>query len=360
MFFREFFFLRVSIRTTIVFFVSALNWLTYKINKKTNKIRLLFYLLLVLPLLTKPIIMIEKKSDTGRYVDPTSDFGFKFYFGRPENKSLLILLLNGLFQGEKVIKNLWYTLTEEDGESEDQRRVIFDIRCIGEDGEQFIIEMQKIAQNFFKDRMVFYTSRVISGLLEKGHQGDNYCLPEVYFIGILEFPVGEKYFYDIALRDHESQEVFYEKLGYKLLCLPNFTKRGPELNGAMDQWLYTLKNISVMKKMSKYLDPKVIGPMFDIGEVGKLKADELMEYQASLKRKMDTEAAFAYVRREGEEQGRREGRREGEEKGRREGEEKVVRNLMLSTDMTDDQICDLTGVDLVLIKKVRTELEQER
>src|SRR5690606_38961573 len=120
---------------------------------------------------------------------------------------------------------------------------------------------------------IFYTSRAISSLVEKGKNGDNFYLPEVYFIGVLEFPLGRHYFHDIALQDQKTNELFYEKLGYKLLCLPNFTKTGPELDGPMDQWMYTLKNISQLKKMPKYLDAKVIGRMFDLGEIGKLNAD---------------------------------------------------------------------------------------
>jgi len=41
--------------------------------------------------------MANKKKGLGRYIDPRTDFGMKFYFGREENKQFLIDFLNGLF-----------------------------------------------------------------------------------------------------------------------------------------------------------------------------------------------------------------------------------------------------------------------
>jgi len=41
--------------------------------------------------------MNNAKQQFGKYVDPLSDFGFKFYFGSEENKMLLIGFLNRSF-----------------------------------------------------------------------------------------------------------------------------------------------------------------------------------------------------------------------------------------------------------------------
>lgn len=45
--------------------------------------------------------MSKSKQKLGKYVDILSDFGWKFYFGREENKILLIAFLNSLFEGKK-------------------------------------------------------------------------------------------------------------------------------------------------------------------------------------------------------------------------------------------------------------------
>lgn len=51
----------------------------------------------------------------GRYIDPLTDFGFKKIFGSESNKDLLIAFLNELFIGRKVIKDLVYNPTEQNG-----------------------------------------------------------------------------------------------------------------------------------------------------------------------------------------------------------------------------------------------------
>lgn len=66
--------------------------------------------MMCLPLDTYPIVSIMKKNRNflGKYVDICTDFGMKLYFGPDGGKPNLINFLNGLFEGEKVIKDLEY------------------------------------------------------------------------------------------------------------------------------------------------------------------------------------------------------------------------------------------------------------
>ncbi|MBL1411600.1 PD-(D/E)XK nuclease family transposase, partial [Sphingobacterium sp. C459-1T] len=152
-------------------------------------------------------------------------FGWKHYFGREENKINLINFLNSLLEGEHVIADLHYANVEEDGEHSSERKVVFDLRCIGEGGEHFLVEMQLQNQDFFFDRAVTYTSRTISRLAKKGADGNGYELPPVYFVAVLGFQLDKannaKYYYSAKIVDQFDQEVLYEKLSYKMLVLPN-------------------------------------------------------------------------------------------------------------------------------------------
>lgn len=286
--------------------------------------------------------MSRSKKHLGKYVDPRTDFGWKFYFGREENKILLIEFLNSLFEGEKVISDLAYKPVEQDGDHEETRRVVFDLHCVGNDGEIFIIEMQQLFQEFFKDRTVYYTSRLINKQLARGKKSNNYCLPEVYFIGIMDFSLEDNrgvtdrpYFYDVALCDKLTNEIFYDKLGYKMISLPMFNKKPEELNTLMDQWLYLLKHLSTMDKFPSFLDKRIFELIFAIGEVGKLKEEDLMSYEASLKHKRDTESVLNTARRsgraEGLAQGLAQGLEQGLEQGLAKGIEKGERKKALET-----------------------------
>lgn len=77
----------------------------------------------------------------GRFIDPLSDFGFKHLFGNEPNKDILIDFLNQLFEGQKEIEDLTYNSNEHAGDSEEFKKIFFDLLCTGKNGEQFIIEM---------------------------------------------------------------------------------------------------------------------------------------------------------------------------------------------------------------------------
>ena len=102
--------------------------------------------------------MLENHMIQDRYLNPFTDFGFKKLFGTEANKDLLIDFLNSLFQGEEVIKTLEFKKQEQLGESEIDRKAIFDLYCENEKGEKFIIELQKAKQKFFKERTLFYAT----------------------------------------------------------------------------------------------------------------------------------------------------------------------------------------------------------
>ena len=127
---------------------------------------------------------LPPKPKIGTFIDPLSDYGFKFLFGREPCKDLLVDFLNEIFKGRKVIADLTYNKNERSGPGVKSRKMIFDLTCTGKDGEQFIIEVQRIRQDNFKDRAIFYSSRLIH---DQPPQGDNwdYSLKEVYFIGIM-------------------------------------------------------------------------------------------------------------------------------------------------------------------------------
>lgn len=85
-----------------------------------------------------------------KYINPFTDFGFKKLFGTELNKDLLIDFLNEVvLPKERRIKDLTYRKNEHIGNTELDRKAIFDLYCIGTDGERFIVEMQKAKQNYF-------------------------------------------------------------------------------------------------------------------------------------------------------------------------------------------------------------------
>ena len=90
-----------------------------------------------------------------KYINLLTDFGFKRVFGSEPNKQLLVDFLNTLLPSHHRVTSLSYKNNENLGSTEVDRQAIFDIYCQGENGERFIVEIQKAKQNFFKDRSIF-------------------------------------------------------------------------------------------------------------------------------------------------------------------------------------------------------------
>src|SRR6185312_6839251 len=210
---------------------------------------------------------LPPKPKIGTFIDPLTDFGFKFLLGSEPTKELLIDFLNELFKGRKVITDLAYNKNEHSGPIPESRKMIFDLTCTGQDGELFIIEVQRIRQQYFKDRAVYYCSRLINDQAPKG-KGWDYSLKEVYFIGvmdsILEDSDTEECIHHVHLVYEKSRKEFYKKLGFIFIEIPKFTKAEKELKTGVDKWLFVLKNMSRLKKIPLILNTRVFSKLFDI------------------------------------------------------------------------------------------------
>lgn len=157
-----------------------------------------------------------------RYINPLTDFGFKRIFGTPFNKALLIDFLNALLEGEREVSDVTYRNSEQLGANIEERRAVFDVYCQAKDGSRFIVEMQNVYQEFYKDRSIYYSTFPVA---EQSKRGDwNYELSfTVYTIGILNFTFPEDkqsdsgIYKEVKLMDVNSKKVFYDK-PYLYLC----------------------------------------------------------------------------------------------------------------------------------------------
>ena len=249
-----------------------------------------------------------------KYINPFTDFGFKKLFGTELNKDLLIDFLNAVVLPEgRRIADLQYKKSEQLGSGELDRKAIFDLYCVGEDGERFIVEMQKAKQNYFKDRSVFYATFPIQ---EQAQRGDwDFKLAEVYTVGILDFVFAEdgdkkEVRHQVTLKD-QNGIVFYKKLTFIYLEMPHFTKTEAELKTSFDKWLYVIKHLSNLENRPLALQEKVFEKLFETAEIAKFNDDERARYEDSLKYYRDLKNVIDTAALEGETKGEVKGRVEG-------------------------------------------------
>ena len=244
-----------------------------------------------------------------RYVNPYTDFGFKLLFGTDMNKELLISFLNSLLHGREVIKEVTYLNAEHLGTQEYDRKAVFDVYCENEQGEKFLVEMQKGEQQFFKDRSVFYSTFPIREQAKRGNW--DYELKAVYTVGILNFVFDDKddeYFHhEVKLMDIYTKEVFYDKLTFVYLEMPKFNKREDELVTMFDKWLFVLRNLASLLERPAALQERVFTRLFEAAEIAKFSKRELCEYEDSLKNFRDMYSVITTAEMKGEARGRAEG-----------------------------------------------------
>jgi len=241
-----------------------------------------------------------------KFINPFTDYGFKKIFGSEPNKDLLIDFLNELLKTKAKIKDLTYKKTEQLGSTDTDRKAIFDLYCENERGEKFIVELQKVKQQFFKDRSLYYSTFPIQ---EQAKKGDwNYELKAIYCIGILDFVFDDhdkdKLVVDeIKLISTKTGKIFNDKLTFVYVQMPNFTKKEDELLTHEDKWFFLLKNLHKFDRIPDKLQDKIFKKVFKIAEIAKYSAEEKLKYIDSLKHYLDLKNSVDNARIEGEHEG---------------------------------------------------------
>jgi predicted transposase/invertase (TIGR01784 family) len=255
-----------------------------------------------------------------KYVNPFTDFGFKKIFGEEASKPLLVDFLNAVLPLSSPIQQLSFKNTEQLGQSEADRRAIYDIYCESEKGEKFIVELQKAKQNYFKERTVYYSTFPIREQAEKGEW--NYNLNAVFCVGILDFtfddyetePEKTEVVHTIQLKN-QNGKTFYDKLTYIYLEMPNFQLPEEALSTRLEQWLYFIKHLEDFQYIPAIFKDEVFSKAFEKAALATFDATDLSRYENSLKIYRDMKGvldnAFGEGKIEGKIEGKMEGKREG-------------------------------------------------
>ena len=244
-----------------------------------------------------------------KYINPFTDFGFKKIFGEEASKPLLIDFLNALLPQQNKIVDLSFKNTEQLGQSEADRKAIYDIYCENESGEKFIVELQKAKQNYFKERTIYYSTFPIREQAEKGEW--NYNLKAVYCVGILDFtfddyknePEKSDVVHTIKLKN-QNGKTFYDKLTYIYLEMPNFNQAETELKSRLDKWLYFIKHLEDFQTIPSIFIDTIFTQAFEKAELAKFDQSELDRYENSLKSYRDLKGVIDTAFDEGKIEGK--------------------------------------------------------
>ena len=246
-----------------------------------------------------------------------TDYGFKKIFGEEPNKDLLIDFLNELLEGAEKINDLTYLKNERLGKNEGERRAVYDLYCSNDQGEKFIVEVQRVKQQFFKDRSLYYSTFAIQEQAAKGKDwkgpASRYELKGVYTIAILDFSFDDtdvdKLEHRIKLMDTKTHKVFYQKLTFIYLEIPKFNKELEELENDYDRCrrgygLFAFKNLHKLADRPPELEEGIFKRLLEVAEISRMDSREQAVYQESLKEYWDLKSAMETYYEDGIEEGR--------------------------------------------------------
>ena len=325
-----------------------------------------------------------------KYINPATDFGFKRIF---KDEEITREFLNALLQkddSETHIKSVTITDGEFDESNKDARRVIYDVHCTTDTGEQFVIEMQNDSQIFFSERIVFYLSRAASTQQGKGclkyidengveqKKDWNYHLKKIYGVFFMNFKDDNKEneygLSHFAFMETSHKFVDTRVFQYWKIQMPIYRDmKASDCNDVIDKWLFNLSNMDTMETALAFKDEiPVFKRLEKMATYSALTPQQQMQYNDSFNNYLAYMGQQEYKLREGIKighaeghaeglseglaKGRAEGLSEGLAKGRTEGRAEgraeglaeqaiaIARRLKAKGTLSLDEIAEMTGL----------------
>ncbi|MEG2336552.1 MAG: Rpn family recombination-promoting nuclease/putative transposase [Bacteroidales bacterium] len=286
-------------------------------------------------------------------LDPLSDFGFKYMFGRPQSARFLLDFLNDLFSGEQIIQEIQYLNTEHIGVNPKDRGIILDVLCITEQKTHFIVEMQNRMQVHFRERALYYLSKLI---VEQGQKGADwqFDIQAIYGVFFINFTISgfDDYRVDACMVDVRSQQIFCDKMRQIFIQLPLFTKSQAACTTSIEQWIYILKNMETTTLESLQMAKPIFRELLKMMNRGSLSLIDMSDYEQVLKIRRDNYGMLKYA----EESGIKKGIEEGIEKGIEKGRAEMIRTTALNLKQKGinmDIIMEVTGLSAQEIQNIQ-------
>ena len=246
------------------------------------------------------------------FINIQTDYGFKRMFGTPKNKHILIRFLNALLGDTIYVKDVVYHDKEMLPQDENGKRIIYDVYCTSEgENHHFILEMQNFYEPPFTERVLFYTTKIIT---EQGKKGWDYKLKPVISIVVMDFDLknfSKTLIHDMQMMDVKTGDVLTDKIRVLLLSLKQIEKKKwSECLSEIERLLFLIKNMDKLDKNSEIYKSKEYKDMFDAAETQNMVEEELVAYSESLQRMRDYQSGLDYARKESFDDGVSKGREE--------------------------------------------------
>ncbi len=294
-----------------------------------------------------------------RYLDPKADLTFKRVFG--EHADLLKSLLNSLLPletEEQMIDTLEYLPAEQVPDNPMKKNSIVDVKCRDKTGRVFIVEMQMIWSEEFKQRVLFNASKAYVRQLNRSE--DFELLQPVYALAIVNDifePDDDLCIRNYGLVEIENTDKVIDGLFLTFVELPKFQPHSMQEKKMAVLWLRYLTEInedtrSVPQELLEQAETKKAIELVEQGAYTDAQMEWYDEFWDAVR--VEKTLVNSAVRKglaqgieqglaRGIEQGLAQGIEQGMAQGMAQGIMSVARNLK-SVGMPVEEIIKVTGL----------------
>jgi predicted transposase/invertase (TIGR01784 family) len=157
---------------------------------------------------------------------------------------------------------------------------------------------------------------------------------------------------------NQKHQVFYDKLTFIYITLPNFTKTLDELTSLQDKWFFVFRHLPELDKIPAALQESIFEKLFHITELIAFKPQEREAYQASLKYYRDLKNVIDTAYDDGVSDGFEKGIEQGIEQGRAEERAAAYQERLQTAKnlkqlgLSNEQIAQASGLPLSAIAQL--------
>uniref|UniRef100_UPI003F4C8C86 Rpn family recombination-promoting nuclease/putative transposase n=1 Tax=Brachyspira catarrhinii TaxID=2528966 RepID=UPI003F4C8C86 len=286
-----------------------------------------------------------------RNINVLNDYFMRYMFAKEGHEHILLNLINAVrtdynqepFEEVKVLNTFNLKETVNDKQS------IVDVRAITKSGETVLIEIQRVGNQSFVYRSLYYWAKgYISNLRNNEKYND---LKQVIVINILDFNLLKdinKEHSCYVIKELETNHILTNHLEMHFLELPKYLSSSSKLTDELYAWFYFLTIKEKMEEIMEMLVKKnpIMKEVYD--EYNKfVNTKDLFENYSEYEKNYFDILALNEERIKG----REEGLKEGIEQGEKNKAISMAKN-MKARDMDLNLISELTGLSIQEIKNL--------
>jgi predicted transposase/invertase (TIGR01784 family) len=192
-------------------------------------------------------------NENGRFISILSDYCFKATFGNEADTTFLKKALQALIDSPVPIKSVEFFKNDISAITIDSRSGIYDVACVDESDNHFIVEMQLSEYPEFIQRMKFYALYRFNTLVNKGeYKFEN--LPKIYCIGILAKSIFSQIadYHNIAILRNAKNETIDNQMTFVTVEFDKFKKQENEVTTDLDKLIFTMQNLHKITETSQF------------------------------------------------------------------------------------------------------------